>query len=281
MNATSHTAPCPPRPCAHRRRPAARRRPRCRCGCRSRAGSSGRPWSTLPRALARLETPRNGSARLRRVTDKTTTQRPGPPAASTASSGSPSAARPWASEVRGGLVTFLTMAYIIVLNPLILGFVPDSTGAFLGGGAEPGSGIPAIAAGTALVAGLLTILMGGVANFPLALATGLGLNAFVANSIARQLHVGRRDGPGRPRGHRHPRAGPDRLPQGGLPRGPAAAQGRDLGRNRPVHRPHRLRRRRLRHPHPRRVPDHRPGPARRRRPPGRAGRCSSSASAWR
>ncbi|KRF02769.1 permease [Nocardioides sp. Soil777] len=89
-------------------------------------------------------------------------------------------------EVRGGLVTFLTMAYIIVLNPLILGFVPDSTGAFLGGGAEPGSGIPAIAAGTALIAGLLTILMGGVANFPLALATGLGLNAFVANSIARQ-----------------------------------------------------------------------------------------------
>ena len=89
-------------------------------------------------------------------------------------------------EVRGGVVTFLTMAYIIVLNPLILGFVPDSTGAFLGGGAEPGSGIPAIAAGTALVAGLLTIAMGGFANFPLALATGLGLNAFVANSIARQ-----------------------------------------------------------------------------------------------
>jgi AGZA family xanthine/uracil permease-like MFS transporter len=89
-------------------------------------------------------------------------------------------------EVRGGIVTFLTMAYIIVLNPLILGFVPDSTGAFLGGGSEPGSGIPAIAAGTALIAGLLTILMGGVANFPLALATGLGLNAFVANSIARQ-----------------------------------------------------------------------------------------------
>lgn len=88
-------------------------------------------------------------------------------------------------EIRGGVVTFLTMAYIIVLNPLILGFVPDSTGAFLGGGGEPGSGIPAIAAGTALVAGLLTILMGSVANFPLALATGLGLNAFVANSIAR------------------------------------------------------------------------------------------------
>ena len=87
-------------------------------------------------------------------------------------------------EVRGGLVTFLTMAYIVVLNPLILGFVPDSTGAFLGGGPGDGSNLPVIAAGTALVAGVLTILMGSVANFPLALATGLGLNAFVANAIA-------------------------------------------------------------------------------------------------
>ncbi len=89
-------------------------------------------------------------------------------------------------EVRGGLVTFLTMAYIIVLNPLILGFVPDSEGAFLGGGGGDGSNLPAIAAGTALVAGVLTILMGAVANFPLALATGLGLNAFVAVAIAAQ-----------------------------------------------------------------------------------------------
>ena len=89
-----------------------------------------------------------------------------------------------AQEVRGGTVTFLTMAYIVVLNPLILGFVPDSEGAFLGGGAGDGSNLPVIAAGTALVAGLLTILMGAVANFPLALATGLGLNAFVAVAIA-------------------------------------------------------------------------------------------------
>ena len=40
-----------------------------------------------------------------------------------------------AREVRGGLVTFLTMAYIIVLNPLILGFVPDADGDLLGGAA--------------------------------------------------------------------------------------------------------------------------------------------------
>ena len=89
-----------------------------------------------------------------------------------------------AREVRGGVVTFLTMAYIIVLNPLILGLVPDSTGAYLGGGTGNGENLAAIAAGTALVAGLLTILMGSVAKFPLALATGLGLNAFVAFSIA-------------------------------------------------------------------------------------------------
>ncbi|HEX6876677.1 MAG TPA: NCS2 family permease [Nocardioidaceae bacterium] len=85
-------------------------------------------------------------------------------------------------EVRGGFVTFFTMAYIIVLNPLILGFAQDADGRFLGGGEAPN--LAAIAAATALVAGLLTILMGVVANFPLALATGLGLNAFVAFSIA-------------------------------------------------------------------------------------------------
>ena len=46
---------------------------------------------------------------------------------------------------------------------------------------------PLVAAATALVAGVLTILMGVFANFPLALATGLGLNAFVAFSIASQM----------------------------------------------------------------------------------------------
>ncbi len=85
-------------------------------------------------------------------------------------------------EIRGGVVTFFTMAYIIVLNPLILGFVQDGDGKYLGGGSAPN--LAAIAAGTALVAGVLTIVMGVVANFPLALATGLGLNAFVAFSIA-------------------------------------------------------------------------------------------------
>jgi adenine/guanine/hypoxanthine permease len=88
-------------------------------------------------------------------------------------------------EIRGGVVTFFTMAYIIVLNPLILGFAEDADGQLLGG-AGPDN-LAAIAAGTALVAGVLTILMGVVANYPLALATGLGLNAFVAFSVASQM----------------------------------------------------------------------------------------------
>src|SRR5690348_10058393 len=72
-------------------------------------------------------------------------------------------------EIRGGLATFFTMAYIVVLNPLILG-----AGADADGGKLP---IAALAAGTALVAGIMTILMGVVARFPLALAAGLGVNA--------------------------------------------------------------------------------------------------------
>jgi AGZA family xanthine/uracil permease-like MFS transporter len=89
-----------------------------------------------------------------------------------------------AREVRGGLVTFFTMAYIVVLNPLIIGTQADSTGAFLGGG-NATAAMPKVAAATALVAGVMTILMGLVANYPLALATGLGLNAFVTFGIAK------------------------------------------------------------------------------------------------
>ncbi len=85
-------------------------------------------------------------------------------------------------EVRGGFVTFFTMAYIIVLNPLIIGTVPDVNGDLLAGG-----DLAVVAACTALVAGILTIGMGVVANFPLALATGLGLNAFVAFAVASQM----------------------------------------------------------------------------------------------
>ncbi len=82
-------------------------------------------------------------------------------------------------EVRGGLATFFTMAYIVVLNPLILAGGTDADG-----GKLP---IPALAAATALVAGLMTLLMGVVGRFPLALAAGLGVNALVAYEIAPQM----------------------------------------------------------------------------------------------
>ncbi len=82
-------------------------------------------------------------------------------------------------EVRGGAATFFTMAYIVVLNPLIIGTVPDADGRTLG--------IPQVAAVTCLVAAVMTILMGLIGRYPFAIATGLGLNAFVTFSIASQM----------------------------------------------------------------------------------------------
>jgi len=82
-------------------------------------------------------------------------------------------------EVRGGFATFFTMAYIVVLNPLIIGTAKDVDGRVLG--------IPRVAAATAIVAAVMTILMGVVGRYPFALATGLGLNAFVTFSIASEM----------------------------------------------------------------------------------------------
>ena len=90
-----------------------------------------------------------------------------------------------AREVRGGLVTFFTMAYIVALNPLIIGLAKDADGKYIGGGDAPNLAL--VAAMTALMAGILTILMGIVGNYPMALATGLGLNTFVAVGIASQM----------------------------------------------------------------------------------------------
>ena len=88
-------------------------------------------------------------------------------------------------EIRGGVVTFFTMAYIVALNPLIIGLAKDADGKYLGGGDAPNLAL--VAAATALIAGVLTILMGVVGNYPLALATGLGLNTFVAVGIASKM----------------------------------------------------------------------------------------------
>ncbi|WP_433333092.1 NCS2 family permease [Spirillospora sp. CA-294931] len=90
-------------------------------------------------------------------------------------------------EVRGGLATFFTMGYIVVLNPLIIGTVADKDGQYLGDLTVPGASIPLVAAATALVAGLLTLGMGLIGRYPFAMAAGLGLNAVVAFSIASDM----------------------------------------------------------------------------------------------
>ncbi len=78
-------------------------------------------------------------------------------------------------EVRAGVVTFFAMAYIVLLNPLILGTSEDSAGTVLG--------IPQVAAATALVAGVMCILFGAVANYPFGIAAGLGINTLVAVTL--------------------------------------------------------------------------------------------------
>ncbi|MDX3231695.1 NCS2 family permease [Streptomyces sp. ME19-01-6] len=82
-------------------------------------------------------------------------------------------------EVRGGFATFFTMAYILVLNPIILSGAEDKFHAKLDG--------PQLVTATALVACVMTVLMGVGGNLPLALAAGLGLNAVVAYQIAPQM----------------------------------------------------------------------------------------------
>ncbi|WP_312678259.1 NCS2 family permease [Microbacterium sp.] len=78
------------------------------------------------------------------------------------------------TEIRGGIVTFVTMAYIVILNPLILS-TPDVEGTVLSGSA--------VAAATALTAGVMTLLFGLITRLPFAFAAGLGINAFLAFSI--------------------------------------------------------------------------------------------------
>jgi adenine/guanine/hypoxanthine permease len=86
-------------------------------------------------------------------------------------------------EVRGGLTTFMVMAYIIFVNPAILSFA--------GVPALHGQGPPfaATQAATCLVAGVFTIVMGLAANYPLAIASGMGLNAAVAFQLIAGLEL--------------------------------------------------------------------------------------------
>lgn len=84
-----------------------------------------------------------------------------------------------ARELRGGLVTFIAMAYIIVLNPIILGGTDDVAGNSLE--------FEQVSAVTALAAGVMTIVFGVVARLPFGFAAGLGINSFVATTLVDSL----------------------------------------------------------------------------------------------
>ncbi|MEG1731800.1 MAG: NCS2 family permease, partial [Longicatena sp.] len=77
------------------------------------------------------------------------------------------------TEVIAGLTTFLAMAYILGVNPVILG--------------DAGMDIPSVFMATAISAGFASILMGLIANYPVALAAGMGVNALFAYTICGQM----------------------------------------------------------------------------------------------
>ena len=81
----------------------------------------------------------------------------------------------WRTEILAGVTTFLTMAYIVLVNPAIL--------------ADAGLPLPAATAATCLSAAFASILMGIVARYPIALAPGMGLNAYFTYTVCLKMHV--------------------------------------------------------------------------------------------
>ncbi|MFF9779736.1 NCS2 family permease [Streptomyces sp. NPDC013978] len=82
-------------------------------------------------------------------------------------------------EIRGGFATFFAMAYIIVLNPIILSSAKDMYGHQLDYGQ--------LVTATAVTAAFTTLLMGVIGNVPIALAAGLGVNTVVALQLAPRM----------------------------------------------------------------------------------------------
>src|SRR3569833_2882697 len=81
----------------------------------------------------------------------------------------------WRTEILAGVTTFLTMAYIVLVNPAIL--------------ASAGVPIHAATAATCLSAAFGSLLMGIVARYPIALAPGMGLNAYFTYTVCLKMHV--------------------------------------------------------------------------------------------
>jgi len=81
----------------------------------------------------------------------------------------------WRTEILAGVTTFLTMAYIVLVNPAIL--------------SATGMPLAAITAATCLSAAFGSILMGVVARYPVALAPGMGLNAYFTYTVCLKMHI--------------------------------------------------------------------------------------------
>ena len=82
----------------------------------------------------------------------------------------------WRTEILAGLTTFITMAYIVFVNPAILH--------------ETGMPLAAVTAATCISAAIGSLLMGGFAKYPIALAPGMGLNAYFAYTVVKGMGVG-------------------------------------------------------------------------------------------
>src|SRR6202451_1821807 len=81
----------------------------------------------------------------------------------------------WKTEILAGFTTFITMAYIVFVNPSIL--------------KDAGMPVPAVFAATCIAAALGTLLMGAFARYPIALAPGMGLNAYFTYSVVKGMGV--------------------------------------------------------------------------------------------
>src|SRR5882672_2524491 len=81
----------------------------------------------------------------------------------------------WRTEIVAGLTTFVTMAYIIFVNPAIL--------------AQAGMPLAATTAATCIAAAFASLMMGGFTKYPIAMAPGMGLNAYFAYSVVKGMHV--------------------------------------------------------------------------------------------
>jgi len=80
------------------------------------------------------------------------------------------------TELLAGVTTFLTMAYILIVNPYFLGV-------------EAGMDLGAVFVATAVAAAVGSLLMGLLANYPIALAPGMGLNAFFTYTVVLTMGV--------------------------------------------------------------------------------------------